>query len=92
MNPIAPAASVQLLRLGESAQGRPIELLIFGQASTTSVLILGAIHGDETTSADLTRNLIQQLSSDPALAAGKRVAIIPIANPDGYFNCINDWH
>src|SRR5437667_3641364 len=83
-NPIAPAQFHRQLRLGESVQRRPIDMLIFGEASGVPVLILGAINGDETTSADLTRHLIELLESEPNLISGKNVAIIPVANPDGY--------
>jgi protein MpaA len=69
--------------LGTSVLGRPIEIEYFGRGSQT-VLILGGIHGDEVTSVDLTRNLIALLRSQPDLAADKTIAIIEVANPDGY--------
>src|SRR5205823_2189060 len=71
-------------RLGTSVQGRPIDMLVFGNSPGTPVVVMGAIHGDETTSADLTNNLIALLKSRRELSAGKRIAMIPIANPDGY--------
>jgi len=69
--------------LGHSVRQRPIELLAFGDGPV-NVLILGAIHGDEPTTAVITEKLIAQLKSDPSLFAGRRVGIIPVANPDGY--------
>ena len=56
---------------------------IFGNGSPT-VFIMGGIHGDETTSVDLTTNLIAVLQQNPAYLCGKRVAILRVANPDGY--------
>src|SRR5207247_8317723 len=67
-----------------SVQRRPIDMLVFGDSPGTPVLVMGAIHGDETTSADLTANLIALLKARRELSAGKRIAIIPVANPDGY--------
>lgn len=69
--------------LGQSVKNRPIELVTFGDGPI-NVLILGGIHGDEPTSVDLTMNLIELLKSSPSLYGGRKVAIIPIANPDGY--------
>src|SRR5438477_3627783 len=50
----SPLAGFQSMRIGISVKGRPIDLLIFGELGKPSVLILGAIHGDEPTSANLT--------------------------------------
>lgn len=69
--------------LGESVKKRPIEMLVFGEGPI-NVLILGGIHGDEPTSVDLTRGLVEILKANPSLYAGRKVAIIPIANPDGF--------
>lgn len=71
------------MTLGYSVKNRPIELITFG-SGPINVLILGAIHGDEPTTAVCTQNLIKLLQSDATLFAGRRVGIIPIANPDGY--------
>jgi protein MpaA len=83
--PTAPpvAGSSETILLGSSVQGRPINMQVFGQPLGTPVLIMGAIHGDETTSADLTKNLVQLLGTHSDLTAGKRVAVITVANPDG---------
>jgi murein peptide amidase A len=71
------------LLLGKSVKGEPITVRIFGTGSPT-VFIMGGIHGDERTSVDLTTNLIALLEKNPAYLAGKRVAILRVANPDGY--------
>lgn len=80
---VSTSAPNRLETLGVSIEGRPIQIEYFGQGEPT-ILILGAIHGDEVTSADLTRNLIDELRRNPAIVAGRTVAVIPVANPDGY--------
>jgi protein MpaA len=74
----------QKMRLGQSVNGRPIEMVTIGPLGGPGVLIMGAIHGDEQNTVDLTRGLIVLLKTRPDLCAGRRVSIIPIANPDGY--------
>jgi protein MpaA len=69
--------------IGYSVERRPIEMHSFG-AGARPVLILGAIHGDEPTSATVTTALINLLRQYPETPANVPVAIIPIANPDGY--------
>jgi protein MpaA len=75
----SPAHSI----IGHSVEGRPIELYSFGTGEHP-VLVMGAIHGDETSSADVSRGLLADLQGNPPLAQGVPVAIIPIANPDGF--------
>src|SRR4051812_32519114 len=75
--------------IGYSVQGRPIEMYAFGSVEGgRPVLIMGAIHGNETSSADVSRGLLADLMKDAAPAAdgvrGVPIAIIPIANPDGF--------
>lgn len=78
------AVPIEHHRIGTSVQGRAIEMETFGNGPTR-VLILGGIHGDEVTSVDVARSLIALLRSDPSLVPPDRtVAIIPVANPDGY--------
>lgn len=80
---IAKLTQPKPVGLGESVKGQPIVAQVFGEGPRP-VLILGGIHGDEQTSVDLTRNLIDLLKRDRLLAGGKPVAIIAVANPDGY--------
>jgi protein MpaA len=71
--------------LGYSILNRPIEIEYFG-SGPVSVLILGGIHGDEVTSVDVARNLATLLRENPKLIPpGRRIGIIEVANPDGYF-------
>jgi protein MpaA len=72
----------EIVQLGYSVKGIPIVMQIFGQEGPVT-LIFGAIHGSEPNSGELARRLLDFLSEHPAAYAGHRVAIIPVANPDG---------
>ena len=78
-----PRVQAREILLGKSVKGEPIAVRVFGTGSPT-ILILGGIHGDESTSVDLTTNLIALLEAHPEYVEGERVAILRIANPDGY--------
>jgi len=69
--------------IGRSVQGKPILVQIAGQGTDT-VLIMGAIHGDEPASATLVEQLAAYLQDNPQLLTGQRVLLLPVANPDGY--------
>ena len=76
-----PTAAIHLpgrTIIGQSVQGRPIELVRFGDAPAP-VLVIAAIHGDEPTSKYVADRLIETLAGIPHVNA----AIIPCANPDG---------
>src|SRR5436190_262453 len=74
-----PSVNPNLL-IGKSVHDRPIELHQFG-AGPRPVLVMGAIHGDEPTSAAVANALLDYLRQNPTTVP---VAIIPVANPDGY--------
>lgn len=68
--------------------GRPIEMYSFGAVEGgRPVIVMGAIHGNETASADVSRGLLAELMSDSRAATdgvgGVPVVVIPVANPDG---------
>jgi protein MpaA len=85
----APAAQrVPPEIIGHSVLGRPIEMYNFGPVNGgRPVLVMGAIHGSEPTSADVSRGLLADLQVDPNAPAsgvyGVPVVVIPVANPDG---------
>jgi len=81
-----PPAATRVVTIGQSVEGRPINMHLFGDpaaGSSNTVLIFGGIHGNEPTSAGVCRNLVSHLSGRQAALQGKCVAIIPEANPDG---------
>jgi protein MpaA len=55
---------------------------VFG-TGPDATLILAAIHGNEGTSATVARRLIEHLRQHPDVLAGRTVAVLPVANPDG---------
>jgi protein MpaA len=77
-----PDRDIELVLLGHSVQDRPIVMYRFGTAGPSSLIFAG-IHGDEPTSEAVARRLIDHLHQHPDLYAGRRVAILPAANPDG---------
>lgn len=85
-NPMAQPPRPMSSVLKNSVQQRPIELLVFGDAANP-VLIIGGIHGSEPTTVDVAQRLCRNLMNEPDIwfgRTGKSVAVIPVANPDGY--------
>ena len=73
--------SVQVV--GESVEGRPIEAHVLGDGPDVT-LIIATIHGNEAAGTPLVHALMEHLRLDPSCLDGRRVVIMPIANPDGY--------
>jgi murein peptide amidase A len=69
--------------IGHSVQRRPIEMHAFNTGDRP-VLIMGAIHGNEPTSAVVAQTLVKYLRQNPKLIGATPLVIIPLANPDGY--------
>lgn len=70
--------------IGASVQGRSILAYRFGSGPSRMVLV-GAMHGNEKSSAYTLRSLIDYLESNPGqIPAQRTITIIPILNPDGY--------
>lgn len=72
--------------IGHSVQNRPIERVVFAGDPNRTVLIMAAIHGNEQAGVEIARGLFELLKTDPQIAHGQTVVIIPIANPDGLAN------
>lgn len=68
---------------GHSREGRPIEMRVLGEGKDT-VLILATIHGNEAAGTPLVRRLAEHLVANAHLLEGRRVILVPVANPDGY--------
>ncbi|MEO1497147.1 MAG: M14 family zinc carboxypeptidase [Planctomycetota bacterium] len=81
-----PHCPVERTRLGESFEGRPIELVRLGEGPTR-VLMWSQMHGDEPTHTSVLLNLLGWLASDDAAAAEflsrLTLGIIVPLNPDG---------
>ncbi len=70
------------VELGRSVQGRPISCQVFGQGPET-ILIMAGIHGSEPAGTPLVRELAGYLVRHPELLDGRRIILLPEANPDG---------
>jgi protein MpaA len=67
---------------GTSVQGRPIMCLLVGQGPEVT-FVLATIHGNESAGTPLVRRLTEYLEQHPRLLAGRKVVLLPVANPDG---------
>ena len=71
---------------GYSTKGKPIEGYEIG-SGTNVILLIGSIHGNEMGTTDLLNKLIDTIKEKPELVSrNKKLVIIPIANPDGYYD------
>jgi protein MpaA len=80
--PELPPPLCRTFLAGESVRGRPIVCHLLGHGEET-VLVLAAIHGNEGLGTPLVERLRTHLLAHPELLSGRRVAIVPVANPDG---------
>lgn len=81
----APPALVPLswTTIGDSVEGRPIELAAFGQGTSRRVLVIGGVHGGEY-GARAAKRLAGYLHANPsAVPTGATIHIIRCLNPDG---------
>ncbi|MHC4476868.1 MAG: exo-alpha-sialidase [Planctomycetota bacterium] len=67
---------------GKSVEGRPLEYLLFGQGNDVT-FILASIHGDEQVGTPLVNRLAEYLDEHPELLDGRKIVLMPNANPDG---------
>ena len=67
---------------GQSLMRRSILYDILGYGEDTT-LIIATIHGNEDAGTPLVRRLYWHLRENAAILAGRKVVIIPVANPDG---------
>lgn len=79
----APGPRLQTRTIGYSVRRQPIDMTVFGDGGAP-LLVVGAVHGDEAASAYVAQKLIDLLRDNPRLVQGRTVAIIPVANPDGF--------
>lgn len=79
---------VQASVVGHSVQGRPLRMLMFGNAASKRVLVvLGRQHPPETTGSQALMGFVDRLAADTPLARRFRhevfVVVVPVMNPDG---------
>lgn len=82
--PPAQATPIRTVEIGRSAEGRPIEAVIFG-AGPRKLVVVGATHGaPEANTYRLALALIEHFRAHPAEVPPEvRLVIIPLLNPDG---------
>ena len=70
---------------GYSTAGRPITGYVVGSGEQT-ILLFSAIHANEKGTVTLLNNLVAEIKATPeSVAKNKRLIIIPLLNPDGYY-------
>lgn len=79
---IPPPAPWQLEIIGNSVQGRPIDCWTLGDGPDAT-LIIATIHGDEPAGTPLVKRLAVNLADHHDTLDGRKVVIVPVANPDG---------
>ena len=80
---VLPPAEYRII--GTSVQGRPIMCTVLGQGQDVT-LIIATIHGNEPAGTPLVQRLVNYLQSKPSLLVGRKVVLVPVANPDGMAN------
>jgi hypothetical protein len=81
VDPPSPAGPERIV-LGRSVEGRPIVLHRFSRWGG-GTLVIGGIHGNEPTSAEVAERLVERLAGEADGWDDAPVAVLPRANPDG---------
>lgn len=82
---LAGPSMAEEITLGQSVEGRPLIARLHGaDDAPETLLIVASIHGTEPAGTPLVERLENWLSDHPDELSGKRVVVIPVANPDGY--------
>lgn len=68
--------------IGRSLSGKPIHCEVHGEGDDV-LLVIATIHGNESAGTPLVGEFAKWLQAHPEELAGRTVAIIPVANPDG---------
>jgi len=81
--PVSEPAPGKWRSIGSSIQGQSIRAWSRGHGGR-HILYLACIHGDEQSGRPLLECLIRHIDGHPELLDGKKVTVIPVANPDGF--------
>ena len=71
--------------VGYSVENRPIECIEIGRGEDV-ILIIASVHGNEWAGTPIARQLSQYLQAFYDLSEGRKILIMPAANPDGMAN------
>ncbi len=83
--PPPPSVTVPLEHhyiVGTSIENRPIICTVLGEGQDVT-FILAAIHGSEPAGIPLVHRLVRYLQQHPQLLQGRKVVLLPVANPNG---------
>jgi len=83
--PSLPGGGDNVRVIGRSLEGRAIEAIFLGEGPYT-ILIIASIHGTEPAGTPLLRRLAHHLREEPESLEGRRIILVPNANPDGVFH------
>ena len=79
---LAVKPAVRRYIAGKSVENRSIECIVLGTGQDVT-FILATIHGNEQAGTPLVRHLETYLQNQPHLLNGRKVVLLPLANPDG---------
>ena len=82
MKTSSASATIGRLDMGRTSGGRAIEATSIGSGQQV-VLLIAALNGMETAGTQLLERLAGHLALNPRLLRGRRVILVPCANPDG---------
>jgi len=77
-----PADGTEKFVAGRSVEDRPIHCRVYGDGPDV-LMVIATIHGSEAAGTPLVAAFGEWLTAHPAELAGRRVVIVPVANPDG---------
>lgn len=81
----SPSLAAEEVTLGQSVEGRPLVARVHGPADAAeTLLVIASIHGSEPAGTPLVERLEARLADDADLLRGKRLVVVPVANPDGF--------
>lgn len=76
--------TVETVEIGRSVEGRAIEVTQIGSGEQRALVVIGAIHGDETNAHQLVERLKAHYVAAPATVPSESTLyIVPALNPDG---------
>jgi len=75
-------AEPETVTVGYSVKNRPVEMYRFGRSPKT-VLVIGGIHGNETTGSAVVFRLLDFLKDHPEFYQNQSLLLVPATNPDG---------
>ncbi len=74
--------TVRRYKVGTSIENRPIVNIVIGQGKEV-ILIIASVHGNERAGTRLVRKLPGYFQRYPKLLQGRKIVVLPSANPDG---------